>query len=562
MFGRQRNIGDEKKIPHLIGSLIIILHLAVVILFSTSTECLSSDPCSIYYGNGYCTDYVGHRLGEGYRQGGNAGTWSGNIDSSDVRYNDVAIFNSPGVGHVAVVDSVNGESVTISEWNWGAGWIDENCSVTTKFGILNTRTISMSDVDRFWRHTYRKENVENVACMYRNTGSELCWNYNDVNSWDNCEQGSGHFVDNQFESVCYLVDDSYCIGGSSWTSPDPGKGGGQSEPDPDEEPKSGLPNFVTPKSWLSPDGGSTEKYYYQPGEKAYACSITKNIGEADSPSDIKVMFLLSDGYKEDAHSDWEQVGDLQNIRDYNLEIGESKKECTDFNVPNDPGIYNIVACADRTVTSGNGDGDVEEMHKSDNCSTEAVFSVTIPNELPEGSLDAATCDNFTGWTKDPNTTSSISVHFYADGPAGTGTYLGSTPADIYRSDLSYVDKNHGFSFAFSKSLKDGIEHQIYAYGIDDRGETNPLLTNSPKSIKCGLTRQQKMAILSIILMDDDGKDGDINQDGKVDLADAILVLQVITGKTPTNISKGADINRDNKLGLQEVMYILRKMSEQ
>ena len=87
------------------------------------------------------------------------------------------------------------------------------------------------------------------------------------------------------------------------------------------------------------------------------------------------MFLLSDGYKEDSHNEWNQVGDLQNIRDYNLEIEESKQECSEFNVPTTPGIYNIVACADRTEEQYNGDGDVVEEHESDNCSTEAVFSV-------------------------------------------------------------------------------------------------------------------------------------------------------------------------------------------
>ncbi len=112
----------------------------------------------------------------------------------------------------------------------------------------------------------------------------------------------------------------------------------------------------------------------------------------------------------------------------------------------------------------------------------AVIGISPP--FPVGSFDSASCDSLVGWTKDPDTIASIDVHFYADGPASTGTFLGSTTANIYRADLSYTDKNHGFSFATPFNLKDGQTHQIYVYAIDDQGGTNPLLTNSPKSIQC------------------------------------------------------------------------------
>jgi len=127
----------------------------------------------------------------------------------------------------------------------------------------------------------------------------------------------------------------------------------------------------------------------------------------------------------------------------------------------------------------------------------AVIGIRPPLP-PVGSFDSATCDSLSGWTKDPDTASPISVHFYKDGPAGTGTYLGSTLADIYRGDLSYVDKNHGFSFAMPDSLNDGTAHQIYAYGIDSTDGTNPLLTNSPKTVQCGLTPDQLTAVMSVI----------------------------------------------------------------
>jgi murein DD-endopeptidase MepM/ murein hydrolase activator NlpD len=218
----------------------------------------------------------------------------------------------------------------------------------------------------------------------------LCWQgYN--NQFAFCDEGHNHAryyrSGGGFRSekvtltgwnvidMCYPISTngvnlySYLNGGSV------GVGGAGTVNLPNEAPSFSLPNFITTKSWLSKQSdGEGEDYEYYPGEQAFSCSTTKNVGEADSPNDIKVMFLRSDGYKEDSHNEWEQVGDLQNIRDYNLEEGESQTECAEFHVPTTPGVYNIVSCPDRTETQYNEDGDVLEEHESDNCSTEAVFS--------------------------------------------------------------------------------------------------------------------------------------------------------------------------------------------
>ncbi len=55
--------------------------------------------------------------------------------------------------------------------------------------------------------------------------------------------------------------------------------------------------------------------------------------------------------------------------------------------------------------------------------------------------------------------------------------------------------------------------------------------------------------------------GDINSDGTITLADAILVLQVSSGLMPSQIiGVNADVNNDGKIGLQEVLYILQKLA--
>jgi|GEM_PF-5512599 len=54
--------------------------------------------------------------------------------------------------------------------------------------------------------------------------------------------------------------------------------------------------------------------------------------------------------------------------------------------------------------------------------------------------------------------------------------------------------------------------------------------------------------------------GDINNSGTVDLADAIIGLQVLAGLNPSGVNVGADVNGDKKIGLPEVIYILQKVA--
>jgi len=60
--------------------------------------------------------------------------------------------------------------------------------------------------------------------------------------------------------------------------------------------------------------------------------------------------------------------------------------------------------------------------------------------------------------------------------------------------------------------------------------------------------------------------GNLNGDDKVDLADAIIALKVLSGIDTTGLirsdyaASGADVNGDNKIGMQEVVYILQKFS--
>lgn len=118
----------------------------------------------------------------------------------------------------------------------------------------------------------------------------------------------------------------------------------------------------------------------------------------------------------------------------------------------------------------------------------ATFQTVQAQNSPIGTFDGvdnASCQVM-GWAKDPDTTNSILIHIYKDGPYPTGTHIVSTTADLYRADLPYADKNHGFSYKFPSSvgLYDGKDHIIYIYGIDATGDLNVLLNLNPKTIQC------------------------------------------------------------------------------
>ena len=54
--------------------------------------------------------------------------------------------------------------------------------------------------------------------------------------------------------------------------------------------------------------------------------------------------------------------------------------------------------------------------------------------------------------------------------------------------------------------------------------------------------------------------GDLDNDGSIDLRDAILALQVVSGLQPLPVMEEADVNEDTKVGLAETIYILRNLS--
>src|SRR5260221_2930722 len=86
-----------------------------------------------------------------------------------------------------------------------------------------------------------------------------------------------------------------------------------------------------------------------------------------------------------------------------------------------------------------------------------------------------------GWTCDSdNWGMPLQVQFYADGPIGSGVFLGSTTANAERNDIASSCGNtpaHGYNFTLP-SFAPGT-HSLYVYAVDNGNVTSALLSGSP-----------------------------------------------------------------------------------
>lgn len=109
------------------------------------------------------------------------------------------------------------------------------------------------------------------------------------------------------------------------------------------------------------------------------------------------------------------------------------------------------------------------------------------NNPPTGFYDGADCTHSWGWARDVDTTPPVRVKIFRDGADGAGgVFVAELTAGTNRSDLGM---NLGFDWAIPNSLKDGVSHTMYTYGVDSDGGPNTLLSGSPKAITCAPSTQ-------------------------------------------------------------------------
>jgi len=111
---------------------------------------------------------------------------------------------------------------------------------------------------------------------------------------------------------------------------------------------------------------------------------------------------------------------------------------------------------------------------------------------PVGTHDVASCSTLAGWAKDGDTTLPTSVHIYLGAPFPFGTFVTATTANLFRPDLPFADKNHGFSIATPSAFFTGCPEKVYIHAIDIDtsgapvpGGNNALLNLTGKTIICG-----------------------------------------------------------------------------
>lgn len=132
-----------------------------------------------------------------------------------------------------------------------------------------------------------------------------------------------------------------------------------------------------------------------------------------------------------------------------------------------------------------GTGSNSSGSSSDSLGILSQTSNQTLSDSPAGYIDSVQSGNLVGWTYTPSYADpSINVEVYVDGVAGSGTYLGSFPANIPRPDVDTglsITGAHGFSVALPANLKDGQAHQLYAYGVSASGIVAQL-KNSPLQV--------------------------------------------------------------------------------
>ncbi len=138
----------------------------------------------------------------------------------------------------------------------------------------------------------------------------------------------------------------------------------------------------------------------------------------------------------------------------------------------------------QTIRTRGGEsiGQRDSLSVGDIASAAAMYPGTM-----EGHFEEISSTGFvSGWAFDTASPSvSTEVHYYIDGPTGSGAFGASAPANLPRPDVNAafdkVEGNHGFSFPVPAYFRDGQDHTLYVYGIDVQGLNNPLLAGSPRT---------------------------------------------------------------------------------
>lgn len=449
--------------------------------------------------NGYFTLY-GHLMDNGYivKDGdyvvaGQPIGFSGNtgisIGANGGYHLHFGVHNGDGVGESVRMD------VKAKEYTSGGNYIKEGNFATGLNGERRDFTVGNFYESIPLSGTFNQFQCHNLD----NDRGVLCWQGENGN-FAFCDDGRNHtryfksgggFVSQPISlnsynvtEMCYPSNTSSVnlyayLDGSSV-----GVGGSGVENLATDSTAPGLPDFIVKKLWLETTSGH-EQYVFNTTDEIKIRMHIKNIGDDDVPagSSVENRVYLSDGYRVDRSDNWIFV-DKENSRTEDLDPGETDSQTSYMRLWEYPSIvpgkiYNIIACADRIYNEGNGIGKYPEKHENNNCSTEAVFSIAVPNYPPTGHLDVVNCTSIQGWAKDPNTENPIAVQVFSGDVNGNNKVLrDSFYANVYRSDVG----NHAFSWVVPNALKTSMMYTLFLYALDSDDNTSVPIAQS--SIMC------------------------------------------------------------------------------
>ncbi len=217
-------------------------------------------------------------------------------------------------------------------------------------------------------------------------------------------------------------------------------------------------------------------------------NATHSEGVSGDFSSYRRQWLI-DGYSY-AYKTWPN---LKAIIYYNIDMRDKgqEKQNWELNTPTEIGFPDITNAYKRIATDPRFQGKFGKTVSDPDPSKPSEPTQPPPGSganLPFGFHDTASCTNISGWTCDEdNFGKSVKVEFYADSPAGEGTLIGTTIANVTRENAVGEQcgnvNSHGFKFTTPESVKTSDSRHIYAYAIDETGK-KVRLNSTPKVLTC------------------------------------------------------------------------------
>lgn len=181
--------------------------------------------------------------------------------------------------------------------------------------------------------------------------------------------------------------------------------------DATEEPEPLPPDLIVGKTWLETEWGYPTLRFGKAELRPKMKAQIENIGDGPPTRTVPGVFILSRGYFKDAQSERRVVGSDE-TQPENLAPGSTHTETESLDLASiEPGIWNIIYCVNRDRDDNTTIGAYEEKHKSNNCSTEAVF------EVVEGTVNVPDVDLI------PQSFTLLQDPVYAGGPIRLGAYV-------------------------------------------------------------------------------------------------------------------------------------------